>query len=113
MQEQLRRGVVELVGVHGLDEAEVICHLVHVRDGIRHPDAVFPVLLEGARAAHELGGATGEGKHLALEKGVRAFLTVPFDQLGFVVKHIKVRRGAGEVQVNHAFRLGCVMRCFR
>ena len=112
VQEQLRRGVVELVGMHGLDEAEVIRDLVQVRDGIRHPDAVFTVLLEGAWRPHELGRAAGEGEGFTLEEGVRAVLAVPFHQLGLVVKHVKVRRGAGEVEVNDTLCLGGVVGGF-
>ena len=31
--------MVELVGVHGMDDTEVICDLLEVGDGVRHPHA--------------------------------------------------------------------------
>ena len=49
MEKKLGRGMVELIRVHGLDEAKVISHLVQVRDGVGHPDAIFTMLGEFVR----------------------------------------------------------------
>ena len=64
--QQLGRGVVELVGVHRVDEAQLVGHLGQVRHGVGKPEARLAVLLERPPRAQQLGRAGGEGEALAL-----------------------------------------------
>ena len=85
-----------------LHDAHLVRDAVEVRNGVRHPDSALAVLLEGARGAHELGRALGEGELLALEEVVGAVLAAALHQLGFVVEKVEVGRGSGAVDVDHA-----------
>ncbi len=79
---------------------------MEVRDGVGHPDAAFAVLREGARRAHQLGHAGGEGEGLAFEELVGRVLAVALHELRLVVEEVEVRRAARHVQVDDALHLG-------
>jgi hypothetical protein len=68
--------VVELVGVHRLDDAHLVGDVVEVRDGVRHPDARLAMLANLRGVPMQLGRAGGEGEPLALEELVGARLAV-------------------------------------
>ncbi len=110
VHEQFGRGMIELVGVHRLDNAKVIGMLMEIRNGIRHPHSGFSILLEGPGGTHELGSARGKGKGPALHELVGACLVGSLDQFRFVIPHIKMGRRAGQVNVDDALGLGIEMR---
>jgi hypothetical protein len=109
VEEELGGGVVELVGLHRVDETHFIGDGVEVRAGVGHPEAAVAVLLEGARGAHELGDAGGEGERATGEEGVGAGLVGVFLEGGFVVEEVEVRRAAGHGEVDDAFGFGGVV----
>ena len=109
-EQQLGRGVVELVGVHRVDEAQLVGHVGQVRHGVGEPDARLAVLGELPPRAQQLGRAGGEGEALALGELVGARLAVALDQLRLVVEQIEVRRRAGQVDVDHPLGLGGEVR---
>ncbi len=108
-QQQLGRGVVELVGVHRLHQRDVVGDAVEVRAGVAHPQAGLAVLAELAGRAHELRHAGGEGEGAALEDRVRTVLAVALHQLRLVIEQVEVRRRAGHVQVDDPLGTGAVV----
>ena len=109
VEEELGGGVIELVGLHRVDEAHLIGDGVEVRAGVGHPEAAFAVLLEGAGGAHQFGHAGGEGEGASGEEGVGAGLVVVFLKGGFVVEDVEVRRAAGHGEVDDALGFGGVV----
>ena len=110
VHEELGGGVVELIGVHRFDHAQIIGMLVEMGNRIGHPHPRLSILPEGSGGSHQLGSSRSEGEHLALDELVRAVLIRPLDQLGLVVPQVQVRRRSGQMDVNHPLGLGGVMR---
>ena len=109
-EQQLRRGVIELIRVHGADQAHLIGDGVEVRAGIAHGDAAFAIARKGTRCAHELRHAGGEGEAAAFENGIGAVLPAALHELRFVIKQVEVRRRTRHVQVDHALGLRRILR---
>ncbi len=105
MNEEFGRSVIELVGVHRLDDTQVVGDAVQVRNRVGHPDAALAALLELAARAHQFRGARGEGKHLPFHELVGALLAIPPHQFGLVVEQVEMRWRTGQVQVDDAFGL--------
>ena len=76
VHQQFGRRVVELVGVHRVDDAHLVGDGVQVRDRVGHPEPALAVLSELPRRAQQLGRPGGEGKPLALQEFVGARLAV-------------------------------------
>ena len=112
-EQEFSRGVIELIRVHRLHERDFVGDLLEVRDGVAHPESALAVLFKRTRATHELRHAGGERKGAALEERVRAILSAPFHELGFVVEDVQVGRAAGHVQVDDALGLGFEVRLAR
>src|SRR5262249_782337 len=74
--------------------------------GVGEPYAALTVLRELPRGAEQLRRSGGEGEALALGELLRAILAGALHQPRFIVIEIQMRRRAGQVQVNHAPRLG-------
>jgi len=92
--------MVELVGVHRLEEAHLVHHLAEMRQKVGHPRAAFAVLREiGLRPEH-LWHATDEGELLALQQGFWAGQVVQFAEFGLVVEELQLGGPAGHVQVD-------------
>jgi hypothetical protein len=98
--------VVELIGVDGLDEAELIHDLCQVRHHFRNLSAALAVLREfESRAEHGRVGAD-EGVALAHDDRGRNGLAFELGQLGLVVEEVELGRRAGHEQVDDALGLG-------
>jgi hypothetical protein len=93
--------VVELVRVHRPDHAELVSDSAKMRERVAEPDAAFSALLELPPRAEELGRARRESESLPFEELIGAVLTVPAHELGLVVVEVQMRRGSGQVQVDH------------
>ena len=89
VHEELGGGVVELIGVHRFDHAQIIGMLVEMGNRIGHPHPRLSILPEGSGGSHQLGSSRSEGEHLALDELVRAVLIRPLDQLGLVVPQVQ------------------------
>ena len=101
--------MVDRVGVHRLDDAEVIDHFRGPRQQFADPCAGLAVLVEfedrrRERKARLPGGHAGEALALFLEPAVEILLEALF-QLRLVVEQIELRRRADQRDVDHAFRL--------
>ena len=97
--------MVELVGVHGLDEGHVIDEFAEVGQQFADPGAALAVALELVGRAEQLGVALDEGEALVLEQFLGAGLHVQLDQLGLVVEQLLLGRSARHVQINDALGL--------
>lgn len=84
--------MVELIRIHGVDHAQLVGHFLEVRNGVRHPESTFTVLLKAAPGSQELWYPLRESKAFAFKKLRRAILTIAFYQLRFVVVEVQVGR---------------------
>ncbi len=111
MEEELGGGVVELVGVHGADDAEVIGDGGEVGEHFGDFGLVFSVFVEVVEWAEEFGGAFDEGEGFAGEEFFGAVFEVVFFEFGFVVEEFVLRWRPGHVEVDDSFgfwgQLGC------
>ena len=109
LEERDRRVVVDRLGVHRADEAEVVDDLGGVRQQLADPRAACAVLREFEERAGQRQRrlvARHAGEPLALAHGVGQLLAVPLVEQRLVVEHLQLRRPAGHEQVDDALRLG-------
>ena len=105
--------MVELIGVHRLDEADVIDDLRQVRQHLRQFRPALAVLGElEARPEHGRIGPD-EGVALAADDRRRHRLAFELRQLRLVVEQIELARRAGHEQMNDALRLRREVRLAR
>ena len=97
--------MVELIGVHAPDKAELVGHAVEVGKGIGKLHPAGPAPLPAARRTEQLGGAGGEGELLPGDRFGGALLPAAPHQLRLVVVEIQMRRAAGEVDDDHPLGL--------
>ena len=106
VEEHLGGGVIDLVGVEGFDDAEVVGDGGEVGQQFGHPGAALAVLFEFEGGALEGGFGADEGEAFAFEEFGGAGLAAAFDELGFVVEEIELRGGADHVEVDDVLGLG-------
>lgn len=106
MHHQLSRPVVELVRLHGFDEANVVNVLGKLWQLIRNPGPAFTMLFEFELMPQHLGRSLDKRKPLAFHERLWTVLAVKFFQIGFVVEEFKLAWSANHVQKNHPL-------CFR
>ena len=108
------RGMVELVGVHRPDDAQLVGHRRQLRDDVRHH---LPGLAEFA----ELVGRPQQARPLVLDERelltayvrLRARQAVQLVQLRLVVEQVQRGRGAGHVEEDDLLGPGRKMRHLR
>ena len=88
MDHELSWTVVELVGLHRLDEAEIVSVFREMRKPVRNPGARVAILPELGQGAHHVGGALDEGETLAFEKLLGARFAIELLQLWLVIKEL-------------------------
>ena len=103
VDQQLRRAMVELVGVHRLDKANVVHHRTEMRQPVRQPRPGLAVLLERKLRTQHLRDPLDEGELFAFEEFLRALFAVVFHQLRFVIEQLMLRWRARHVEIDHAF----------
>jgi hypothetical protein len=112
--EELRGGVIELLGVEGFDEAELIGHSLEVGEKVGKFDAGVPTFFEGVfvvlGSAEEVGLFADEGELFAFKKFVGAELSAAFLEFGFEIEEVEVGGGSDHVDVDDALRFGGVMK---
>ncbi len=110
MEQELGRRVVELIGVQGFHERQLVGHGLQMGQSVRYPRPRLAVLRElGLRAKH-LGDALDKRKPLSFEERRRAELAVQLREVGLIIKQLQLRRGAGHVQEDDVFGLPGEMR---
>ena len=67
VEQQLGGSVVELIGVHRLDEAQVVRHARQVRQHAADPGSALAVLFELMRRAEQLRRSLDEREPLSFE----------------------------------------------
>jgi hypothetical protein len=112
VEKQLGWGVVELVGVHRLHDAQIVGDILQIRPQLAHfdPGLAMPrKLVWRAQHFRPAGLQVDKRQPLLLQNRqqvVRAGLQVVLDQLGLIVPQIVLRRRARHVQVDHPFHFG-------
>ena len=108
------RLVVDGLGVHGTDEAQVIGHLARPGQHLGvHPEAIGAHLAEAElRWRDGESGLTGGhgGQSLAVAHRLRQVLVVPLLHLGLVVPEVRLGRPTHHVQVDDVLGLGRKLR---
>src|SRR5690606_19376896 len=92
IDEELRRGVVELVGPHRADHAQLVGDPVEMRERVGEPHAALAISREGPSRAEEHRRARSEREALAAKVALGARLAIETHELGLVVEEIEVRR---------------------
>ena len=108
LHERDRRLVVDRLGVHAADEAQVVDHLRRPRQQLADPHAALAVLLELVlrRRDREAGLAAGHRREpLAHADRVGQVLVVPLVHHRLVVEQVHLRRPADHVQIDDVLRL--------
>ena len=105
VHEELRGAVVELVGPHRFDEADLVDDFLEMGQPVGDPLAALAGLVEGELRAEHLRHALDEGELLAFEVFLRALLAVELGEFRLVVEELELARRAGHVQVDHALCL--------
>ena len=103
------RAVVDRLGEHRADDAQVVGDLCGVRQQFADPRAALAMLLELiGRANHRQARlvATHAGEPLALPHAVGQFLAVVLVQQRLVIEQINLRRRAGLKEEDHPFGFG-------
>ena len=115
-EEELRRSVVEVLGLQGVDQGQVVHDACHVREDLGHPDSRLAVSTKVALRAEQLGPLLGELLHeceaLAVQEGVRGRLAVEFPELGTPEPSLELAGSARHEQVYDTLGLGREMRPF-
>ena len=105
--------VIDLLRVHGLDEAEIVRNLRGVRQQLAQGRARLSVLskLVNRRSGREAGL---ERRHpcqpLSAPHGIRQILAAKFLELRLVIEELQLRWAAGLEQIDHTLRFRCEMR---
>jgi len=103
---ELRRRVVELVGVQRVDQAEFVGDTLQVGQQVGQAQSGLAAMRErevgGVGRAEEGGAFADEGELLALEHLLRTKFLVAAAQFGFLVEQIQMRGRADHVDVDHA-----------
>jgi hypothetical protein len=86
--------MVKLIREHRFNHADVVSNSVKMRDGVGHPNSTFPILGKLAWRTHEFGGSSRKCESFAFDKLVGGDFSVAFNEFGFVIKNIEVRRTA-------------------
>ena len=100
------RVVVDLLGLQGADDAEVVGDRPDVREDVGQLHARLTPLLEFEGAPARLEHGILELRDLlALGEGLRKRLAVEALEDGFVVEELQMGRAAGHAEEDHPFRL--------
>ena len=102
--------MVELIGLDGLDNADVVDHLGQVRQHFRELGATLAVPRELEPRPQD--GRVGANERIALTADDRGGqrLTLEPGQLGLGVKEVELAGCAGHEQVDHALGFGSEVR---
>ncbi len=102
--------MVELVGLHRLDQAQLVDQFFGVRHPVGNPGAVLAGLVKRKLRPQHLGNAADEGKTFALQEGFRAVMAIETAKGRLVVEQFQLAGGTAHVQVDHPLDLGGKLR---
>ena len=98
--------MVELIGVHGTNHANVVDDRGEARQKLADPLAALAMLLVVENWSQHLGCALDKGEAFALEVFLGAILAVKLGQCRLVLKQIDLGRRARHMEVNDRLCLG-------
>jgi hypothetical protein len=104
-QHQLARVMIERIGAHRADHADVVCNFGGMRQVIGKYHTALSMLLEFARAGEHGCRRLDEGELQILRHRRRERFAVPLLQLGLRIEEIHLARAAFHEQEDDAFRL--------
>ena len=113
LEEGDRGVVVDRLGVHGSNHAQLVGDRRGVREQFAHPETIGPVLGElelGAGERERRLVAAHAGESLAAAHRVGQFLAVAFLEQRLVIEEIELRRAATLHQVDDPLRPRCEVR---
>src|SRR5689334_6604933 len=103
--EDLSRPVIELRGVHGANNSDVVYDLRSVGQKAGEPCTRLAVLLELPWRFLQLWCSTDESEAFTVDQTFRNRFLVALGQGRLVVEHVYMRYSAGLIQIDDAFRL--------
>lgn len=106
VEEELGRGVVELVGGAGFDDAEVVGDGPEGGEGRAEGGAAVAILIELELWSENGGVGLDEGVSLIADDGLGERGAFQFGEVGFGVEEFKLGWGAGHEEVDDGFRFG-------
>jgi hypothetical protein len=106
----LGRGVIELIGVNGADQADVVGDFGQVREGFGDFHAALAVLGEFELRAHHGGVRADEGEPLTASDGGRQGLAVHPGEFRLGVEKVEVAGGTGHEEVDDGFGFARIVR---
>ena len=104
MQQELRRRVIELIGRHRVDDADLIFNRAEVWQEIARPKTGTPRARELVLRCEQRGMAFDEGEFLALEILIWTWRAVELREFRLVIKQLELAWRTREMDVNHILR---------
>src|ERR1700761_9501884 len=90
LYQKLGRGMIELVGAQGFDDAQIVNHPLQMRQPVGNPGAVFSGLMKRELRAQHLGYARDKGEPFALEERFRTVMAAEPRELRLVVEQLEL-----------------------
>ena len=98
--------MVELIGVHGANHADVVDDRGEARHELANPLAALTMLFVVENRSHHLGRTLDEGEAFALEVFLGTILAVKLCQSWFVLEKFELGWGTRHMEVNDRLGLG-------
>ena len=89
--------MIELIGAHRFDYAQIIDVLFQMRKPVRDPGTALARLMKRILRSQQLWPTRDKRKSLAFQKRWRAFLAVEPRQLRLVVEQLQLARSTNHV----------------
>ena len=99
LNQQLRGGMVELIGAHRLDETKIVNMFFQVRQTVRNPLAALARLMKWILRAEKLWYTGEEGKALSGQEGSRTILTIELGKLRLVLEELQLAGCASHMKI--------------
>ena len=109
VEEDLGGGVIELVGVYGFDDSEVVDDAAEIGEHLGEFGSGLAMLFEFEGGGHHGGVLIDEGVALSFEDGFGHAAAVVFGEERFVIEEVELAGGTGHEEVDDAFGFGSVV----
>ncbi len=98
--------MVELIGLHCFDEADVVNVFRKMRQSVRNPRAAIATLAERILGAKHFGCPLDEGESFSLQKFAGALLAIQLLEIRFEIEQLQLAGGTNHVQEDHSLCRG-------
>ena len=92
--------MIEVIGMHRLDDGQIVCHLGEVGEAVRKLRTGLPVLGKRKTWAEDCSIRLNKSIALALDHGWRDWFPLNFLQLWFIIKQFKLTGSSCHKQIN-------------